>query len=161
MLSDSLTLPISNEYELGNEVNQAVQRGHGDTFRMLLALLSEDICDQPQFSQLASETNQAALDLRQQLQIADPAPTYDQRPTEQKTSQTEAFQQGGLNNVRLLECMSPEPLTLHAEEPVIAGDVLELLTPWQRHKIQGHNTARIPATWQQADQALLAVVTAA
>lgn len=161
MLSDAISIPVSNEYELGSKVNQAVQNGQPDTFRMLLALLSEDICDQPQFAKLAPEATTPPPSLRQELQLAEPAPDYDIRNAAAKLVKTEAFHQGGIDDVRLLQCLAPEPLSGHASQPLLEREVQALLTPWQQHKLQQQPTNNIPSDWQQADQALLAVATAA
>ncbi|GGA73938.1 hypothetical protein GCM10011369_14710 [Neiella marina] len=156
MLSQVERPPVSNEYDLGQSINVAAASGNSETFRLLLSMLSADVCDQPQFSRLPSDVKQPE-DLRQVLQLADPQPFYDQHHPSYQSSLTNAFHAGGLTDVRLLDALKPEPLVAGSEESNPVHQIQALLSPWQQHKASGNQPECHPTDWQDADRALLAV----
>nr|WP_224745879.1 VC2046/SO_2500 family protein [Neiella litorisoli] len=148
--------PVSNEYDLGQSINVAAASGNSDTFRLLLSMLSTDVCDQPQFGRLPTD-DKPSQDLRQALQLADEQPFYDQHHPSYQSSLTQAFHSGGLTDVRLLHALRPEPLVAGSEPSNPVNQLQTLLSPWQQYKIAGNDAEPCPQDWQQADQALLAI----
>ena len=151
-------VPLSNEIQLGQSVNRSVQEGDGDSFRLLLSLLSDDVCDQAQFQKLAPEAVEQPS-LRRQFQLGEQAPIHDINHSSYNSELTKAFHQGNIWDVKLLSELNPEPLAYGAESNTgVTQEIADLLSPWKRHKVAGGPVTAEPDNWHQADLALMNAV---
>lgn len=156
-VNSTLVKPLSHEWQLGSELNESVRAGEADKFRLLLAMLSEDVQDQAQFDKLPRDESQA-VDHRKQFELP---------PEQNHYAQDEELQNGEAAKLALAEdrmalllknCLHPEPLSA----PEVKGpgyEVMNTLSPLQQYKQRvafGLAEPQEPEqSWLQADQALL------
>ncbi len=129
---------LVDELQLGSELNQAVHNGFSSQFSLLVSMLSDDVQDQAWVKDPVVQEKQTE-DLREQFALQEPVRLQSEDSDIAKADMLgDYFRQGGMVAVHLLECLSPEPLTLR--HPEIPRTVMEQLSPLQQEKIKYENT---------------------
>ena len=155
MLSSTVIKPLSHEGQLGGALNESIRSGETDRFRLLLAMLSDDVCDQVQFERLA-RPEQDTHSLRAQFELPPEQELYTQASDLNKKQAATQLHQGGLLTLHLQHCLHPEPLA-GLKMKLAKEDVLQAFSPWQRYKQEVEDVEQLKPglNWQLADQALL------
>ena len=129
---------LVDELQLGSELNNAVHNGYSSQFSLLVSMLSDDVQDQAWVTDPVAHEKQTE-DLREQFALGDQIRLQSGDSDIQKADMLgDYFRQGGMVAVHLMECLSPEPLTL--QHPEIPRTVMEQLSPLQQEKIRYANT---------------------
>lgn len=103
---------LTDELQLGQDLNNAVASGDRAHFSLLLNLLCADVTELPQFA-LADkpEMQKSERDLRAQFELREPVPLRGQVMTSEQARGLGECTQAGLNDtVRLQHLLQPEPL---------------------------------------------------
>ncbi|MCM2680852.1 VC2046/SO_2500 family protein [Echinimonas agarilytica] len=151
------TQPLRDEWQLGTQLNDCAHGGDSDKFRLLLAMLSEDVRDQAQFHQLETQ-HPLPSSLREQFDLPPEQALYSAPEALLSTDKADAMNNGGMSAVHLLNCLNPDALC-GPEQSRINADVLATMSPLRQAQVQGSEPeTKQPANWQAADQALLAML---
>lgn len=129
---------LVDELQLGERLNQDVHSANRADFALMLAMLSQDVQDNPIFSD--QEKIVKKEDLRAKFMLPAPQAKYaSDGDFERSMSMSDYVQQGNLQDVFLANCLNPEPLTPFERE--FAPEVIASLPPLSqeklRQKIQG------------------------
>ncbi|WP_051202264.1 VC2046/SO_2500 family protein [Ferrimonas senticii] len=143
---------LVNELQLGNALSSAVTESRRSDFGLMLAMLVQDARCFAEF-QLPSASSNPALSLRQRLQLPDEAPMVRQYCEDQRAIRcAEAFQQSGLTQSRLQQCLEPEPLELRGPYPFGLQQAFNNAEPWSQAMPQmATNPKPLPPHKQLAD----------
>ncbi|QIZ76329.1 VC2046/SO_2500 family protein [Ferrimonas lipolytica] len=121
---------LVNELQLGDSLNQAVQQDRREDFSLLLAMMVQDVRFQSQF-QLGKDEQGDNVSVRQQLHLAEPQALVSQYQQEGRTIvNADAFQQGGLVQSRLQNCLQPEAVDIQGQHPYGIQQALNNAEPW-------------------------------
>ena len=100
-------------------------------FALLLSMISQDVCDSPQFAdQISSAQND---DLRAHFELARPQEQFSKAEDfERASALSELLHQGSIQDVFLSNCLKPEPLCEY--ERVLPPEVFSELSPLLQEK---------------------------
>ncbi|BDM64020.1 queD-like protein [Shewanella sp. NFH-SH190041] len=113
-----------NERLLGSRLNQALGQQRRGEFALLLAMLSQDVCQQSQFSGMTPSPDTSSL-LYQQLDVPAPAPYLREiTPDRPLINHAQQFYVGGMPCFRLQQCLTPEPVLSRGQQPAYMLDAL-------------------------------------
>ncbi|MCH1921326.1 queD-like protein [Shewanella sp. A3A] len=142
---------IVNELHLAPKLHQAVEQNHRGDFGLLLALLSQDARDWPQFH-LQDELSTLEL-LRQRFELPPTEPLLANLATEPTVTDNSAlFSQQNATAFRLQQCLRPEALVIRGEHSMAMSEVLENLDLHSRARYAGTTTNALPQVPDFADQ---------
>lgn len=134
---------LVDELQLGTSLNHAVNSGSRAEFGLLLAMLSDDVCDAPQFSDPMKPAPQKE-DLRARFGLPPKQPCYAQEGDFERAGElADALSQGGQQALGLLLCARQEPLC--DRERALAPDVYSSLSPLMREKFELMKDSKAPA----------------
>ncbi len=126
---------LINEWQLGNELNQALQHQHRADFQLWLSFLSVATEEQASFCLADTAATAKPVNLRQQLQLAD-----NRDPALQPTDiglmyhQGQTFIHGGFAALRLSMLLQPQPQVVQHDAKKLNADLLDNLSlHCQRH----------------------------
>lgn len=123
---------LVGELQLGQRLNQCVSEGKKGEFDLLLSMLSNDVCDQDQFSIGNEKQDEQSISLRESLQV--PVPQTLQADNQQQgdysLSLAKMALDEGLTAARLQHCLVPEALSFTIDKTHgIDSLVFESLSP--------------------------------
>lgn len=99
---------LVDELQLGNRLNQDIQTSDHADFALLLAMLSHDVTDNPEFS--SSEYKLKEEDLRKNSTFCQSKKYAETTDFDRAQAITEQFANYGMTQVFLSECLRAEPL---------------------------------------------------
>ncbi len=122
---------LVDELQLDCRLNHAVSSGDRAEFALLLSMISQDVCDFPQFSdQISSSQND---DLRARFELAKPQAQFSKAEDFDRASAlSELLHQGSIKDVFLSNCLKAEPLCEY--ERVLSPEVFSELSPLLQEK---------------------------
>ncbi len=124
---------LVDEMQLGTRLCEDVHNQNHADFALLLAMLSQDMLDNPLFN--IEERIQKEEDLRKKFSLLpEPKKYADHESFQRADSLTDAFAEDGLRQVFLAECLHKEPLTPF--ERTYAPEVFAQLTPLKQEKLR-------------------------
>lgn len=127
---------LVDELQLGERLNKDVQSQNRADFALMLAMLSQDVRDNPVFftrTQKVKEEN-----LRAKFMLPPAQKEYATADDfDRAQALTEAFHQDGLRQVFLASCLSNEPLIPYQRD--LAPEVFAQLTPLKQEKLRKKN----------------------
>lgn len=124
---------LVDELQLGTRLNQDIQTSDHADFVLLLAMLSHDVTDKPEFS--SSETNLKEDDLRKKFNLLPEQKKYAEiSDFDRAQSITEQFSTDGMRQVFLSECLKAEPLVPFVR--TYSPEVFSQLTPLKQEKLR-------------------------
>ena len=122
---------LVDELQLDCRLNNAVSSGDRADFALLLSMISQDVCDAPQFCDQVSATQND--NLRSRFELQKPQEQFSKAEDFDRASAlSELLHQGSINDVFLSNCLKPEPLCEY--ERVLAPEVYSELTPLLQEK---------------------------
>ncbi|GAA5217985.1 VC2046/SO_2500 family protein [Corallincola platygyrae] len=130
---------VVNELELGQSLNYAIASSDSAKFSLLLAMLSDDVTDQPQFSFANTQQREAdATDasLRRALQLTPPKPLYADDAIDEKLGLYHQLRkaEASLADLRLADALMPQPLVGKSEnDDGISADIKAILPHWKQN----------------------------
>ena len=129
---------LINEWQLGQQLNQAVQSGKRDKFNLLISMLSEDVRDFSQFSLLKSEEDRLSdLTLRGSLELREKQPLINKGITQ---DQAQRFNDDIVNNrwasAKLGSLLYNEAILSRTHSPSFADEVVENLSLLTQEKLE-------------------------
>ncbi|MGN0908925.1 MAG: VC2046/SO_2500 family protein [Succinivibrio sp.] len=134
---------LVDELQLGSSLNHAVNSGSRAEFSLLLAMLSEDVCDAPQFSD-PIKTPARKEDLRARFGLPPKQPCYAAPGDFERAGElSEALGGGGRAALSLLLCARQEPLC--DRERQLSPDVYSSLSPLEREKFELMKDSKAPS----------------
>ncbi|WP_417762628.1 VC2046/SO_2500 family protein [Shewanella sp.] len=142
---------IVNELQLAPKLHQAVDQNHRGDFGLLLALLSQDACDWPQFHlQDGGSTEQQ---LHKQFELPPTEPLLANLATDAVVTDNSAtFAEQGATAFRLQQCLRPEALVIRGEHSMEMSEVIENLDLHSRSRYAGTAINVLPQVPDFADQ---------
>ena len=124
---------LVDELQLGNRLNQDIQISDHADFALLLAMLSHDVTDNPEFS--SSEAKLKEEDLRKKFNLLPEQKKYAETSDfDRAQAITEQFANYGMTQVFLSECLRAEPLVPF--ERTYSPEVFSELTPLKQEKLR-------------------------
>lgn len=142
---------IVNELHVAPELRQAVEHNHRGDFGLLLALLSQDARDWPQFHLQDELSTQEQL--RKNLELPPPEPLLANLATDPVVNDNSAtFAHHGATAFRLQQCLRPEALVIRGEYSLEMSEVVENLDIHSRGHFVGTTTNVLPQVPDFADQ---------
>jgi len=147
---------IINEWQLGQQLNTAVQSGTRDKFNLLLSFLSDDARDFAQF-EIKPETDsfEKKTDLRAYFELPEAQPLVNEGPSEKLLAElNNDLQQKKLTDIRFKQLITNEALLSKqqsGEFPEILLDNLPLLkrqrmnAAYQSNSLDEDNHSKKPA----------------
>lgn len=134
---------LVDELQLGSSLNHAVNSGSRAEFSLLLAMLSGDVCDAPQFSDPIKPAPQKE-DLRARFGLPPKQPCYAEEGDFERAGElSDVLSQGGQQALGLLLCARQEPLC--DRERALAPEVYSSLSPLLREKFELMKDSKAPA----------------
>ena len=135
---------LVDELQLGSSLNHAVNSGSRAEFSLLLAMLSGDVCDAPQFSDPIKPATQKE-DLRARFGLPPKQPCYAEEGDFERAGElSDALSQGGQQALGLLLCARQEPLC--DRERALAPEVYSSLSPLLREKFELMKDSKAPGS---------------
>lgn len=131
---------LVNEVHLGDKVSRSVNQNRSGDFAMLMAMMSQNVLDNAQFS-LPSESPGAEditeQRLRETLGLAQPVSyTPDDNSASQSILLGVDLHTEGLSEVKLKGYLQPEPLAMHDDAMHIDAQVLDNCEPVVRKRLE-------------------------
>ncbi|MEE0892019.1 MAG: VC2046/SO_2500 family protein [Succinivibrio sp.] len=124
---------LVDELQLGTRLNNDIQAQNRADFALMLAMLSQDVRDNPIFATKENPTKKE--DLRAKFQLPPAREDYAKQGDFEKAQQmTESFHQDGLTQVFFEDCLQKAPLIPFRHE--IAPEVFAQLPPLSQEKIR-------------------------
>lgn len=142
---------LINEWQLGSELNQALQHHCRADFQLWLSVLSPATEEQAGFCIPDGNATLQVTDLRQQLHLPDmrdPALQSADIPRMYQHGQT--LQQGGLAALRLSMLLQPPPQVIRHDAKKLSAELLDSLSLHSQRHLQQQ-----AAPMQQLDATLL------
>lgn len=126
---------LINEWQLGSELNQALQHQHRADFQLWLSFLSVATEEQASFCLADPAATAKPVDLRQQLQLADLRdPALQPADINEMYHQGQALIQDGFAALRLSMLLRPQPQVVRHDAKKLSADLLDNLSlHCQRH----------------------------
>ncbi|WP_432452265.1 MULTISPECIES: VC2046/SO_2500 family protein [unclassified Agarivorans] len=98
---------LCDELQLGDTLNRCSQQGDLAHFHLLLSMLSQNVCDQAQFSMQKPAAEQVQQDLRAQLQLREARPLIAQADEfEVQANWSQHLQKGSIDTIRLEQALN-------------------------------------------------------
>ena len=138
------TTPITvNELQLAPKLRQAVDQNQRGDFGLLLAMLSQDARDWPQFH--LQDGQSVAEQLQQQFELP-PAEPLLANLTEQTdvVDNSAAFSSAGATAFRLQQCLRPEALVIRGAHSLEMSEVMENVDIHTRAHAEGAVVNQLP-----------------
>lgn len=130
---------LINEWQLGNELNLALQHQHRADFRLWLSLLSPAIEEQANFCLPDANATPQAVDLQQQLQLVPPRdPALQEKDIDAMLQHSLLMQRGGFAAMRLGVLLQPPPLVVRHDAKKLNADLSDNLSLHCQRHIQQH-----------------------
>ncbi len=127
---------LVDELQLDCRLNHAIASGDRADFALLLSMLSQDVCDSPQFSDDVDANKRE--DLRAHFELPKPQEQFSKAEDfDRASSLSDLLHQGSINDVFLSNCLRPEPLCEY--ERALAPEVFSELTPLLQEKFNAVN----------------------
>ncbi|GAA4873298.1 VC2046/SO_2500 family protein [Ferrimonas pelagia] len=121
---------LINELQLGSSLSQAVHENRRGDFGLLLSMMVQDVRFQSQF-QLDRTEQSEPRSMRQRFELAEPLPAQQEyKDASHSIEVADAFQQGGLTQSRLQDCLRPAALDVRGEYPYGLQQALNNAEPW-------------------------------
>ncbi|KFZ37342.1 hypothetical protein HR45_11865 [Shewanella mangrovi] len=142
---------LVNELHLAPELHRAVEQNQRGDFGLLLALLSQDARDWPQFHLQDGVATQTKL--RAQLELPPAEKLLDnlaENPDVVDNSHT--FLAQGASAFRLQQCLRPEALVIRGQHGLEYSEVIENLAPQTRQQLAHDAAFAMPEVPDFADQ---------
>jgi hypothetical protein len=129
---------LINEWQLGQQLNQAVQSGKRDKFNLLISMLSDDARDFSQFSLLKSEEERLSeRSLMESLQLREKQPLVNKGITQ---DQAQRFNDDIANNrwasVKLGSLLYNEAILSRTHSPSFADEVIENISLLAQERLE-------------------------
>lgn len=136
---------LVDELQLGERLNESLSAGDRADFALLLAMLSQNVEDSPQFADPVKE-HETSADLRQLFGLKAKTALYAGEADFARASELAArLKDGGMQSVFLEECLRDEPVS-ELERP-LPPEVFSSLSPLSQEKFmlerQGEKPARL------------------
>jgi len=134
---------LINEWQLGTELNQALQQHCRADFQLWLSVLSPATEEQAGFCLPDGNATPQQIDLRQQLQlhvVRDPAMLSTDIAL--MCQQGQVFQQGGFAALRLSMLLQPQPQVVRHDAKKLSAEILDNLSLHSQRHLQ-HRDAPI------------------
>ncbi len=128
---------LCDELQLGDTLNQSAAHGQRASFQLLLSMLSQNVCDQAQFSMSKQPPVQVEQDLRMRFQLATRRPLKaqaDEYAIQSKWS--ESLHAGDVAKIRLEQAMGGYAACAEEKIDGLAEDVINNLDLLSRLKHQ-------------------------
>ncbi len=133
---------LVDELQLGPSLNHAVNSGSRAEFALLLAMLSDDVCDAPQFSDPIKPSPHKE-DLRARFGLPPRQPCYAEEGDFKRAGDLSvSLKDGGRAALDLLLCARQEPLC--DRERALAPEVYSSLSPLVREKFELMKDSKAP-----------------
>ncbi|QSX35143.1 queD-like protein [Shewanella avicenniae] len=142
---------VVNELTIAPALRSAVEQNQRGDFGLLLAMLSQDARDWPQFHL------QDGIALQEKL-----AKQFELPPAErlidnvaenaEVVDNSQYFLNEGATAFRLQQCLRPEALVIRGQHPLSDSEVLENLDPQTRQHLSGTTSVKLPEIPDFADQ---------
>lgn len=128
---------LINEWQLGSELNQALQQHCRADFQLWLSVLSPATEEQAGFCLPDGNATPQQTDLRQQLQL--PAlrdPAMLSTDIARMCQQGHALQQGGFAALRLSLLLQPQPQVIRHDAKKLSAEILDNLSLHSQRHLQ-------------------------
>lgn len=136
---------LVDELQLGTRLNQDIQTADHADFSLLLAMLSHDVTDNPEFS--TTESSLKEEDLRKKFNLIPEQKKYaESSDFDRSQAITEQFSTDGMTQVFLSECLRDEPLVPF--ERTYSPEVFAQLTPLKQEKLR-HQMKGMALTYEK------------
>lgn len=123
---------LCDELQLGDTLNQSAAHGQRARFQLLLSMLSQNVCDQAQFSMIKQAPTQIAQDLRSRFQLPVSRPLKAQADEYAVQARwSESLQAGDVAKIRLEQALGGYAACAEERVDGLAEEVinnLDLLT---------------------------------
>ena len=124
---------LVDEMQLGTRLNEDVHSSNFADFSLLLAMISQDMTDNPLYN--TEEKISKEVDLRKKFHLLPEEKKYAEAEDFDRASFiTDAFAEDGIRQVHLALCLKSEPLTPF--ERTYAPEVFGELTPLKQEKLR-------------------------
>ena len=134
---------LVDEMQLGDRLNQDVQRADRADFALMLAMLSQDVTDHAEFDP-SSEQETTEADLRARFGLPPAVKAYaDEADFKRGSAVSQLFNDDGINSVFLAHCLRSEPLVPF--EHRLAPEVFAGLPPLKQQKLRLEYAGEKPA----------------
>lgn len=145
------TTPITvNELQLAPKLHQAVDQNQRGDFGLLLAMLSQDVGDWPQFHLQDGQPVDAQLRQRFELPATEPLVANLAEQTN-VVDNSAAFSVEGASAFRLQQCLRPEALVIRGAHSLEMSEVMENIDIHTRAHAEGGVTNQLPELPDMAD----------
>lgn len=138
---------VINEWQLGQQLNTAVQTGARDKFNLLLSLLSDDARDFAQFDiAIPEQPDVKKTDLRAYFELPNAQPLINDGPSEMLLSElNHDLQQKKMVDIRLKLLLTNEALLSKKVTGQLPEDILDNLPLLKRQRIDAAYEENMPA----------------
>lgn len=128
---------LINEWQLGSELNRALQQHCRADFQLWLSVLSPATEEQASFCLPDGVATPQQQDLRQQLQLPDPRdPALNDTDIARMHQQGQTLLQGGFAALRLGMLLQPPPQVIRHDAKKLSADVLDSLSLHSQRHLQ-------------------------
>ncbi|WP_427979273.1 VC2046/SO_2500 family protein [Agarivorans sp.] len=128
---------LCDELQLGDTLNQSAAHGQRARFQLLLSMLSQNVCDQAQFSMIKQAPKQVEQDLRSRFQLSASRPLKaqaDEYAIQAKWS--ESLHTGDVAKIRLEQALGGYAVCAEDKVDGLAEEVMNNLDLLSRLKHQ-------------------------
>ncbi|AOT09088.1 VC2046/SO_2500 family protein [Pseudoalteromonas luteoviolacea] len=130
---------LLKEAQLGNALSMSVHESRRGDFALLLSALSQDVLDFSQFDlprSAVDEVDKSEESLRKALQVGPKQPLAPEKFDFSIGQYNRYFvKDGGLEDIKLNECLDPEPFHIRDDKLHIPLHIVENLEPAVRAKL--------------------------
>lgn len=128
---------IINEWQLGQQLNTAVQSGTREKFNLLLSFLSDDARDFAQFDIKDSEPKaNKEIDLRDKFNLPSAQPLVNEGPSQALLAElNKDLQQTQIDEIRLKQLLTNEAILCKATSDVLPIDILDNLSLIKQQRV--------------------------
>ncbi len=123
---------ITSEHQLGSKLANSVENREVSTFAWLLASLSADALDFSQFSLLKTPDETPLSDAYNNIK-QNVGPKRELAPSEVNfligKANSAILSQSGLDQLRLIDCLSPEPLSVRDDPKYVGLEIIHNCSP--------------------------------
>lgn len=135
MLADEIRAQLLvDEMQLGERLNNDLQRSDRADFSLLLSMLSQDITDHAEFCP-ETENIERQIDLRRRFSLPPRQENYAKAEDFSRAVMiSDTFAADGMSGVFLAHCLKPEPFVPF--ERLLSAEVFAELTPLKQEKLR-------------------------
>ncbi|MGN1281381.1 MAG: VC2046/SO_2500 family protein [Succinivibrio sp.] len=124
---------LVDELQLGQRLNEDIQNQNHADFALVLAMLSQDVTDFPEFYDKTSKVKEE--DLRRKFSLPPKSRDYAQSSDFSRADElTDQFATGGIRQVFLSDCLNRAPLVPF--ERTYSPEVFSELSPLKQEKLR-------------------------